>query len=47
VLTDEGLRTRLVSAGRERPQAFTWERCARGTLASWQRALADRRKRNG
>jgi glycosyltransferase involved in cell wall biosynthesis len=45
VLTDDGVRRRLVSAGRERPQAFTWERCAQGTLDSWQRALSDRRRR--
>jgi glycosyltransferase involved in cell wall biosynthesis len=47
VLTDEGVRKRLVSAGRERPQAFTWERCAQGTRESWERALADRRTRRG
>jgi glycosyltransferase involved in cell wall biosynthesis len=47
VLTDEDLRRRLVSAGRKRPQAFTWERCAQGTLDSWERAVADRRRRHG
>jgi glycosyltransferase involved in cell wall biosynthesis len=44
VLIDKELRKRLVAAGRERPQAFSWERCARGTLDSWERALADRRR---
>jgi glycosyltransferase involved in cell wall biosynthesis len=39
VLTDQALRERLVAAGRRRPAAFTWERAARGTLESWQRAL--------
>jgi glycosyltransferase involved in cell wall biosynthesis len=42
VLTDDGLRRRLVAAGLERPAAFSWERCAEATLASWQRAIADR-----
>jgi glycosyltransferase involved in cell wall biosynthesis len=39
VLTDPGLRERLVAAGRSRPAAFTWERAAEGTLESWRRAL--------
>lgn len=43
VLTDDRERRRLVSAGRGRPEAFSWERCAQATLASWERALADRR----
>jgi glycosyltransferase involved in cell wall biosynthesis len=38
VLTDPALRQRLIAAGRERPAAFTWERTATGTLASWARA---------
>jgi glycosyltransferase involved in cell wall biosynthesis len=38
-LSDGPLRERLVAAGRERPAAFTWDRTAAGTLASWQRAL--------
>jgi glycosyltransferase involved in cell wall biosynthesis len=42
VLTDDSERERLVSAGRERPAAFSWERCAKATVATWQRALADR-----
>ena len=37
-ITDEPTRSRLVEAGRRRPGAFTWERCAAGTLASWERA---------
>jgi glycosyltransferase involved in cell wall biosynthesis len=33
VLDDEGLRARLVTAGRGRSRDFTWQRCARETLA--------------
>jgi glycosyltransferase involved in cell wall biosynthesis len=39
VLTHEGLRTRLASAGRARVAAFTWRRAADQTLASYRRAL--------
>jgi glycosyltransferase involved in cell wall biosynthesis len=39
LLTDAALRERLVAAGRERLAAFTWERTAEGTLATWERAL--------
>lgn len=42
VLGDDALRRRLVAAGRTRPGDFTWERAAKGTLASWRRALAAR-----
>ena len=34
VLDDQALRSRLVDAGRERSRSFTWERCARETLAA-------------
>ncbi|HSP19934.1 MAG TPA: glycosyltransferase family 1 protein, partial [Myxococcaceae bacterium] len=34
------LRVRWASAGRERARAFTWERCARQTLAVYRSALA-------
>lgn len=37
VLDDGALRTRLVEAGRERSGSFTWERCARDTLAALER----------
>lgn len=40
VLGDERLRERLAAAGRERAAAFSWEATARGTLASYERALA-------
>jgi glycosyltransferase involved in cell wall biosynthesis len=43
VLRDPTLRERLSEAGRLRPGAFTWERSAAGTLASWKRAMAGRR----
>jgi glycosyltransferase involved in cell wall biosynthesis len=42
VLTDPPLRERLVAAGRLRPEAFSWERAAAGTLESWRKALAAR-----
>jgi glycosyltransferase involved in cell wall biosynthesis len=42
VLTEPRLQERLVAAGRRRPAAFSWERAAEGTLASWERALAQR-----
>jgi glycosyltransferase involved in cell wall biosynthesis len=41
VLTDTGLRDRLVDAGRGRAAAFTWERAARGTLDTWRRAMLE------
>jgi glycosyltransferase involved in cell wall biosynthesis len=40
VLYDEALRTRLRSSGRTRASEFTWERTARMTLESYERALA-------
>jgi glycosyltransferase involved in cell wall biosynthesis len=40
ILRDPALRERLAQAGRLRPSAFTWDRCAAGTLASWERAMA-------
>jgi glycosyltransferase involved in cell wall biosynthesis len=39
VLTDEPLRERLRELGLPRAREFTWERTARGTLASYVRAL--------
>jgi glycosyltransferase involved in cell wall biosynthesis len=42
VLTDRGLAQRLVAAGRAHQAAFTWERSAQGTLATYERALAAR-----
>ena len=44
VMTDEALRARLVAAGLERQAGFTWARAAEGTLESYERALAERRK---
>ena len=38
VITDGAMRERLIAAGRDRPAAFTWERTARQTLESWERA---------
>jgi glycosyltransferase involved in cell wall biosynthesis len=39
LLTDSVLRTRLVAAGLERAQEFSWRRAAEGTLASYRAAL--------
>jgi glycosyltransferase involved in cell wall biosynthesis len=39
LLTDAGLRARLATAGRTRASAFTWERTARGVLASYEAAM--------
>jgi len=39
LLEDPGMRARWVSAGRERARAYTWERCARQTLAVYRSAL--------
>lgn len=38
LFTDTPLRERLAAAGRTRVEAFTWERCARGTAAVLHRA---------
>jgi glycosyltransferase involved in cell wall biosynthesis len=40
LLTDEVATARLRAAGKERAAHFTWEATARGTLASYERALA-------
>ena len=40
VLHDESLRTELLRAGRERSRAFTWQRCAEGTLGVLERVGA-------
>jgi glycosyltransferase involved in cell wall biosynthesis len=45
VLGDPAERERLIAAGRRRPAAFTWERCAEQTLATLSRAHRDRRAR--
>jgi glycosyltransferase involved in cell wall biosynthesis len=45
VLEDTALRSRLVAAGRVRSQDFTWQRCARETLAVLERVAA--RPRSG
>jgi glycosyltransferase involved in cell wall biosynthesis len=37
---DGSLRKRLADAGREHAAAFTWERTAQATLASYERAAA-------
>jgi glycosyltransferase involved in cell wall biosynthesis len=41
VLFDDGLRARLVAAGRERARLFTWERTARETVEAYH-AILDR-----
>jgi glycosyltransferase involved in cell wall biosynthesis len=40
ILVEESLRERLIAAGRRRPAAFTWEKTAEATLATWGRAIA-------
>lgn len=42
ILDDAALRDRLVAAGRERSRSFTWQRCARDTLAVLERVGAER-----
>jgi glycosyltransferase involved in cell wall biosynthesis len=42
LLGDPALAARLSAAGRERQSMFTWERTAQGTLASYERAWAER-----
>jgi len=41
VIADGALRARLIAAGRERAATFTWERCARETLAVLEAAVRD------
>ncbi len=43
LLHDPDLRARLSAAGRERAAQFTWERCARETVAVYERSLASSR----
>jgi glycosyltransferase involved in cell wall biosynthesis len=45
LLTDPELAERLAAAGAERAQAFSWERAASETIASYERALRSRRRR--
>jgi glycosyltransferase involved in cell wall biosynthesis len=42
MLDDTALRERMIAAGRERSRSFTWERCARDTLAVLERVGARR-----
>jgi glycosyltransferase involved in cell wall biosynthesis len=44
LLEDFALRETLVARGRERARLFTWERTAEATLASYRRAVAERRR---
>ncbi|MFN0253031.1 MAG: glycosyltransferase family 4 protein [Kofleriaceae bacterium] len=39
---DQGLRERLITAGRARAAGFLWNRCAAETVAVYQRAVRDR-----
>jgi glycosyltransferase involved in cell wall biosynthesis len=43
LLNDAPFASRLRAAGRERAASFSWEKTARATVASYQRALADER----
>ena len=40
LLGDAGLRADLIAAGRDRAAKFNWERCARETVAVYERSLA-------
>lgn len=40
LVSDAGERERLIALGRVQAGRFTWEACARGTLASYERALS-------
>jgi glycosyltransferase involved in cell wall biosynthesis len=42
MLTDAGSRERLRRLGLQRATCFTWESCARNTLAVYRLALEDR-----
>jgi len=42
VLEDTTLRERLITAGKERSRPFTWDRCARDTLAALERVGSGR-----
>jgi glycosyltransferase involved in cell wall biosynthesis len=44
LLVDEALAARLREAGRAQAARFTWEATARGTLASYERALSEARR---
>jgi glycosyltransferase involved in cell wall biosynthesis len=39
VLTDEQVRARLISAGRNQARQFTWARCAERTVEAYRLAL--------
>ncbi len=41
VLSDEGLRTKLVNEGRARAEALTWDRCARATAQVYREVLEE------
>jgi len=43
VTTDEALRRTLVARGRDRIKQFSWERCAKETLAVYTRVLSSKR----
>ena len=45
LLTDPARAAELVARGRDRVGRFTWERCAEGVWASYERALSGRRTR--
>jgi alpha-1,3-rhamnosyl/mannosyltransferase len=36
VLCDEGLRQKLIAAGKNQARKFTWDRCARETLSVYE-----------
>ncbi len=42
LLEDEGLRAKLIAAGREQQRRFTWRRTAEATFSSYVHACADR-----
>lgn len=44
VLSNEALRTERVEIGLERARQYTWEECARRTLAVYRKVLAPHAK---
>jgi glycosyltransferase involved in cell wall biosynthesis len=42
VLDDDGVRQRLVAAGRRQAGGYSWDRCAEGLVALYRRAAAER-----
>lgn len=46
ILEDQGLRQQLIERGLARSHEFTWERCARETIAVYEQVYNEKRKRS-